>query len=167
MLRTLALTTLATLAYTQQIGKKPEVHPKLTTQKCTKEGGCVTQDTSVVIDALTHPIKDVHTGVACINSSGELNPNIGSTVEEYAQKCALEGVDYGKHGIWTRGDSILMRMYLPIKNSKQLDDVSPRAYLLDPNGKDYSNVQLLNQEITFTVDVSNLYVSLGRTCTLA
>jgi len=34
--------------------------------------------------------------------------------------------------------------------------VSPRVYLLDQSGQDYSNIKLLNQEITFDADVSNL-----------
>jgi len=36
------------------------------------------------------------------------------------------------------------------------DPVSPRVYLLDPTGQDYETLYLLNQELSFDVDVSNL-----------
>jgi len=47
-----------------------------------------------------------------------------------------------------------LHQYLEINGT--LTSVSPRLYLLDPTGKDYSFLKLLNQEISFTVDVSNL-----------
>jgi len=36
------------------------------------------------------------------------------------------------------------------------DPVSPRVYLLDESGQNYETLYLLNQELTFEVDVSNL-----------
>lgn len=155
MYRSLFIVGLTGLSFAagQSIGRKPEVHPRLTTRKCTTYGGCTIQDTSVVLDALSHPI--MKNGKPCLDSSGELSPAAGPTVDDYAE-CAIEGADYAAHGVYTRGDSMHMRMYLPINGSNKLDDVSPRVYLLDPTGQEYSYLQLLNQEFTFMVDVSNL-----------
>jgi len=156
MARSLAVGALALLplAAAQQIGRTPEVHPRLTTQTCTTKGGCVTHDTSVVIDALTHPILDIHTGASCENSTGDPDPSICPTIQACAKNCELEGINYAQHGVETNGDSMTLHQYLEINGT--LTSVSPRLYLLDPTGKDYSFLKLLNQEISFTVDVSNL-----------
>ncbi|KAJ9632120.1 hypothetical protein H2203_000521 [Taxawa tesnikishii (nom. ined.)] len=157
MARSLAVTALAflPLALAQQIGRIPEVHPRLTTQQCTKKHGCRTQQTSVVIDALTHPIQDIYTGGSCENStSGNLNTTICPTQEACAKSCALEGINYAQHGVYTHGNSMTLRQYLP-ENGTEVS-VSPRVYLLDESGKNYSLLKLLNQEVTFTADVSNL-----------
>ena len=156
MLRYLALAALALLPLvsSQQIGKIVEHRPKLTTQTCTKAKGCVTHDTYVVMDALTHPIKDVKTGESCINSNGELNARVCSTAKECGHRCALEGVNYHNHGVQTNGDSVTMHMYLHVNG--EVKSVSPRVYLLDENGKDYSMLKLLGREVSFDADVSNL-----------
>jgi cellulase len=152
---TFVLLGLMVVTAAQQIGQTPEIHPKLTTRKCTKRGGCITQQTSVVLDALSHPIHDIYTGSSCENStSGGLNTTICPTPEACARNCELKGVNYANHGVYTQGDSITLRQYLDINGTET--SVSPRVYLLDPSGKDYDNVQLLNQELSFTVDVSNL-----------
>lgn len=63
-------------------------------------------------------------------------------------------MNYTAQGVFTDGDSITLRQYLGSGNS--IEDVSPRVYLLDESGQNYSMVQLLNQEIAYTVDVSKL-----------
>lgn len=155
-MRLLLLTALAAIHFSsaQQVGKKPEHHPGLTTQKCTTHGGCVTQQTSVVLDSLAHPIKEIGTGRNCIDSDGNINKKVCSSAAECAKKCAIQGVNYAQNGINTNGDSMTMRMYLNIDG--ELQSVSPRVYLLDPNGKDYSAVKLRGQEISFDTDMSNL-----------
>lgn len=142
------------LVAAQQVGRIPEVHPTLTTETCTTERGCTTHRTSVVLDALSHPIEDIYTGASCENSTGGFNSSICSTAEACARNCALEGVNYAQHGVQTHGDSIALRQYLNITGTET--SVSPRLYLLDSRGRDYNLLRLLNQEFTFTVDVSNL-----------
>ncbi|KAI6859394.1 Endo-beta-1,4-glucanase [Hortaea werneckii] len=141
------------LSTAQQIGRVPEKHPRLKTQSCTKHG-CVDHYTSVVLDALAHPIKDKYTGESCVNSSGSYDPSICPTEEECAERCALEGSDYGQHGVYTWGDTMKLQHYINIDGS--LTSVSPRVYLLDPSGDKYQFLHLLNQEFSFTVDVSDL-----------
>ncbi|KAK4555004.1 hypothetical protein LTR86_007770 [Recurvomyces mirabilis] len=155
MARSLALTGLALLPLiaAQQIGKVPEVHPQLPSQYCTKRGGCRTVQTSVVIDALSHPILQSN-GASCENSTGFPDPSVCSTEQSCAKNCAIEGINYAAHGINAHGSSLTLHQYLNVNGTEE--SVSPRVYLLDPSGKNYQLMKLLNQEVTFTVDVSNL-----------
>jgi len=75
----------------QQIGSR-ESHPRLTTQQCTKSGGCRTQQTSVVLDALSHNIT-MKNGTAC-----------GASSDGHA--CYIDGVDYAAAGVYTSGSSV-------------------------------------------------------------
>lgn len=144
---------LLSLAAAQQIGS-PEKHPKLVTQKCTKAGGCVNQNTAVVIDAGSHELLDIETGKSCYNSTGGIDTSICSTAEQCGKRCAYQGTNYKKNGVTTKGDSLHMRQYL--KQKGELVKVSPRLYLIDEDTQDYVDMQLVNQELTFTVDMSNL-----------
>ena len=150
----LALATLP-LALGQQIGSVKEIHPTLLTQTCTKDGGCTTHQTKLVLDALTHPIYDIETGHPCIHpQSGALNEKLCPTVEECAKNCALDGTNYHNHGVVAQGDSLTLHMYLRVGN--QLRTASPRLYVLDENLQKYTMLKLLGQEISFDVDMSKL-----------
>ncbi|KAK1052027.1 hypothetical protein B0A54_12616 [Friedmanniomyces endolithicus] len=152
-IRLIGLTLLPLIA-AQQIGSTPENHPCLQTQQCTKQHGCVTQELYLVLDALSHPIQDIKTGASCENSTGRPDPTICPTTEACAQNCALEGINYAQHGVQTYGNVLTMHQYLNINGAET--EVSPRVYLLGPKAENYEMLQLLNQEFTFTVDVSNL-----------
>jgi cellulase len=156
MARSLLLSGLSLLPLisAQQIGRTPERHPKLPTQICSKKHGCVTQDTYVVLDALSHPIEDISTGASCQNATGRPDPSICSTEALCAHNCAVEGINYAQHGVQAHGNALTLHQYLDINGTET--SVSPRLYLLGPQGKDYELPALLNQEFTFTVDVSNL-----------
>jgi hypothetical protein len=69
-----------------------EIHPRLTTQQCTKWGGCRTQQTSVVLDALSHKIHTKN-GTACTAASN-------------GKECIIDGVDYAEAGVYTSGSSV-------------------------------------------------------------
>ncbi|KAK5131019.1 hypothetical protein LTR08_001369 [Meristemomyces frigidus] len=156
MARSLAYQALALLPLVaaQQIGRVREVHPRFPTEICTNKHGCVTHQTSIVLDALSHPIENVHTGASCENSTGGFSSTACPSAEACAQNCALEGANYAQHGVQAHGDSMTLHQYLNINGTET--SVSPRLYLLDPTGNDYSLLKLLNQEVSFTVDVSNL-----------
>ena len=135
------LTLIATAAFSfaQQAGA-PDAHPRLTTQKCTKQGGCVTQQTSVVLDSGSHSLVNAN-NANCASCS---------SAQTCASACALQGItDYTSRGVTTSGSSLHLQQYL---NGRS---VSPRVYLLDSNGQNYTMLKLLNQEVSFTVDVSN------------
>jgi cellulase len=152
-LQTLALSALAAVAGAQQPGTSTaEVHPQLTTWKCTTSGGCVQQSTSVVLD---WNYRWIHTssGTSCTTSSG-INTSLCPNQATCSQNCFIEGVNYTASGVTTSGDTLTMRQYM--KNSAgTTSSVSPRLYLLGEDG-DYVMLKLNGQEFSFDVDLSTL-----------
>ncbi|KAI0172924.1 glycoside hydrolase family 7 protein [Hypoxylon sp. FL1284] len=102
-----------------------EQHPSLTTWKCTTSGGCVEQDTSVVLDQSATYVQ---------------NP-AGSRTSS----------DYSSMGVSTSGDAVTLRHY--VQSGGTLNPASPRIYLLGSDGK-YVLMELLNQELSVDVDYS-------------
>ncbi|KAI1853065.1 hypothetical protein JX265_012821 [Neoarthrinium moseri] len=143
---------LVVLSYSQQIGTLvPEVHPKLTTQVCTRAGGCVSRQTSLVTDALSRFFHAVgEPSVSCNPVNATLCPDAATC----ARSCALEGVEYGSIGVLTKGSALTMRQFLP--NGQGLQAVSPRVSLLAEDDENYELLKLVNQEFSFDVDVSQL-----------
>jgi cellulase len=136
----------------QKIGTNvPEVHPKLQTQFCTTSGGCVTRQTSLVTDALARPFH--LTGDPSV-SCNPLNQTICPDAATCAKNCELEGVEYGSLGVMTSGTAVTLRQYL--FDGTQFKSVSPRLYLLAEDDKNYQLLKLVNQELSYDVDVSQL-----------
>ncbi len=141
------------LSASQQIGTKiPEVHPKITTFKCTKGGGCTAQNTSIVLDTDWRLVSAVDgSGICKEPGLGGLNKTLCPDVVTCAKNCALEGVNYTAMGVHTNNaDSMTLNMYVGDLG------VSPRVYLLDPSDTNYKGLKLVNGEFTFDVDMSNL-----------
>jgi cellulase len=152
----LAATALAVLPLVnaQQPGTvTPEVHPKLPTWKCTTSGGCVQQDTSVVLDWNYRWFHTASGYTSCTTSSG-IDKSLCPDEATCAQNCVVEGVDYTSSGITTSGSSMTMRQYVKDSDGKT-NSVSPRAYLLGSDGN-YVMLKLLGQELSFDVDLSTL-----------
>ncbi|KAI9905648.1 hypothetical protein PsorP6_013487 [Peronosclerospora sorghi] len=132
----------------------PEVHPLMRSQVCKKDPTtrvvqCVTEASSLVLEADQRPLTAVGTTASCY-SNGQWNASVCSTSKACAEKCALEGVDYAKdHGVTATGDAVTLEL-------SHVQGMSPRLYLLDASGTKYKQFQLLNQEFTFDVDVSGL-----------
>jgi cellulase len=148
-----ALVAVLPLVATQQIGTEtPEVHPLLPTWKCTTNGGCVEQNTSVVLDFGYRYLHEVNSSTSCTSSSG-INPTICPNEATCAANCAVEGANYTAAGVSTSGDSLTVHQY--VQNDGVTTSASPRLYLLGDDG-DYVSMQLLGQELSFTVDVSTL-----------
>ena len=135
----------------QQPGNIPEVHPALTTYKCTTDEGCVAQDTSLVIDWGNHKLETLN-GSSCPVGT---NSAVCSDSISCNENCVVQGFDYEAGGVTTDGDVLTLQQYVPTGNGTY-NRASPRVYLLDPNGEDYANVQLTNQELSFDVDLSTL-----------
>lgn len=141
------------LVRAQQAGTvTPEVHPQLTTSKCTAAGGCVAQNTSIVLD---WNFRSLHTAdnTSCTTSSG-VNATLCPDEATCAQNCVIEGANYTAAGVSTSGSSMTLSQYVP--SSSGVTSASPRVYLLDNDSQDYVMFQLLGQELTFDVDVSTL-----------
>ena len=140
------------LGASQQLGKTiPEVHPQLTTYKCTKSNGCTAQNSLIVAEQDWRLVSAVDgSGVCKQPGRGALNKTLCPDAVTCAKNCALEGVNYTSIGVNTKADSLKLDMYVGSL------DVSPRVYLLDRDGKSYEDLKLLNAEISFDVDVSKL-----------
>lgn len=160
----LATALLSALAASQQIGTVvPEVHPTLTTYRCTTAEGCKEQNTTIVLDEFFRIIHDVNdTSISC-GTYAALNTTLCPTAEACAENCVLEGIDYAANGVQTDGDALIMSQFVKLPNGTY-DSVGPRAYLLDVGEKDYELFKMLDMEISFDVDVSKLVC--GMNCAL-
>ncbi|APA15366.1 hypothetical protein SS1G_09020 [Sclerotinia sclerotiorum 1980 UF-70] len=148
----IALASLFAAAYGQQIGTyTTETHPSLTWQSCTAKGSCTTQSGSIVLDGNWRWTHSTTSSTNCYTGNtwdATLCPDDATC----AQNCALDGADYsGTYGITTSGDSLRLNFVTQTANK----NVGSRVYLLADNTH-YKTFNLLNQEFTFDVDVSNL-----------
>jgi cellulase len=105
-----------------------EYHPPLVTYKCTTSGGCVAQNTSVVLDSGTTTVIS--------NAAG-----------------SRTAADYSNMGVYTNNASVSLYHYTK-SNGGSLQAASPRIYLLGADGN-YVEMSLLNQEISVTADYSD------------
>lgn len=140
------------VATAQQIGTGiPEVHPRFRTQRCTKSGGCKTQQTYLVSDARHRPFYNTEGEIVeCSAANKVLCPDEATC----AKNCILDGVEYGSLGVLASNTAVTLRNYL--FDGKKYRSISPRVYLLAEDGENYEPIKLLNQEISFQVDVSNI-----------
>ncbi|KAM7194826.1 glycoside hydrolase family 7 protein [Rhypophila sp. PSN 637] len=146
---------LGTLSLAQSPPSKAEVHPMLPTWKCTNSGGCIVQNTSVVLDFEYRDIHTISGSTSCkTGSASSLSKSQCPDAATCAQNCIIEPADYAAKGVSTSGSSLTMYHY--VRNHGRLDSASPRIYLLDENTGKYVLMSLLNQELTVTVDLSTL-----------
>ncbi|RDW69081.1 glycoside hydrolase family 7 protein [Aspergillus mulundensis] len=147
--RALLFSALLSVTRAQQAGtQQAEVHPSLTWQRCEASGSCTNVAGSVVLDSnwrWTHSVEG-YTNCYTGNSwDSTLCPNN----EECAANCAVDGADYsGTYGITSTGDSLTLRFVTG-------SNVGSRVYLMEDD-ETYQTFDLLNNEFTFDVDVSNL-----------
>jgi cellulase len=155
------------LGSAQQIGTNTqEQHPKLPILRCSVKEGCLKQDTAVVLDAFSRDIHKIgQSNVSCGNS-GYLNPEVCPDAASCAKNCVLEGIDYTSHGLKTEGDALILNQFLKGSDGTYTV-VSPRAYLLDSDGKNYESFKLLSMEMSFDVDVSKLVCGMNGALYLA
>ncbi|KAK6532087.1 endoglucanase 1 [Orbilia ellipsospora] len=147
----LAALVFSRLALAQTPGTQTaEVHPKLPTYKCTTSGGCVQQDTSVVLD---FGYRYIHDGATSCTTSSGVNTSLCPNQATCSANCQVEGVNYASAGVSTSGNALTMYQY-QTANGKT-SSVSPRIYLLGPDGN-YVMMQLNGQELRFDVDLSTL-----------
>ncbi|KDQ13783.1 carbohydrate-binding module family 1 protein [Botryobasidium botryosum FD-172 SS1] len=154
MLYKTALVSLSLLAAgcAQQVGiETAETHPGLVWQKCTAKGGCTSQAGSVTLDANWRWLHATSGYTNCYTSNS-FNPSLCPDGATCAKNCALDGADYaGTYGIRTSGNSLTLRFV----TSGASRNVGSRVYLM-ADDTHYQVFKLLNQELTFDVDVSRL-----------
>ena len=136
----------------QQIGTGiPEVHPRLRTHKCTKNGGCKSQETTLVADVRHRTFHNTQgETIECSAANKTICPDEATC----SKNCNLQGVEYGSLGVLASDTAVTLRNYL--YDGTEHKGISPRVYLLDEDGDNYEPIKLLNQEISFQVDASNI-----------
>lgn len=139
-------------ANAQQVGTQTaEVHPSLTWQKCSSGGSCTTQNGKVVIDANWRWVHTVDGYTNCYTGN-EWDTSICPDDVTCASACALDGANYqSTYGVTASGDSLRLNF---VTQSAQ-KNIGSRLYLMEDDSS-YEMFQLLGQEFTFDVDVSNL-----------
>jgi cellulase len=139
------------LANGQKPGNTPEVHPKLTTYRCSKKDGCKPQTNFIVLDSLAHPIHQATNSYNCGDWGNKPNATACPDEASCAQNCIMEGIsDYSAYGVTTSGSSLRLQQLLDGRL------VSPRVYLLDETERKYEMMKLTGNEFTFDVDATKL-----------
>ncbi|KAL4990230.1 putative 1,4-beta-D-glucan cellobiohydrolase A [Aspergillus falconensis] len=147
--RALLFSTLLSVSRAQQAGTaQAEVHPSLTWQRCEASGSCTDVAGSVVLDSnwrWTHSVD----GYTNCYTGNTWDSTLCPDNESCAANCAVDGADYeGTYGITSTGDSLTLKFVTG-------SNVGSRVYLLEDD-ETYQTFDLLNNEFTFDVDVSNL-----------
>jgi len=145
--------TYAAVACAQQIGTNTaEVHPPLTWETCTASG-CTTVSGTVVLDSNWRWTHQVGTTTNCYTGN-TWDTSICSTDASCAADCALDGASYSStYGVTTSGNALTLKF---VTTSTQAN-VGSRLYLMATGSTtSYETFNLLNQEFTFDVDVSQL-----------
>ncbi|KAH7305553.1 cellulase [Stachybotrys elegans] len=145
--------TLLGFALAQHPGSTPEVHPRLTTYKCTIAGGCTPQNSAIVLDGLAHPVYQVDAPeYNCGDWGNAPNATACPDAETCQANCVMDGIsDYSAFGVTTDGASLHLRQLTDAG-----DLVTPRVYLLTEDEQSYEMLYLTGQEFTFDVDVTQL-----------
>jgi cellulase len=147
----LALLSLGVSA--QNMAPGTENHPRLTTYKCTKAGGCQARTNYLVLDHLAHPIKQVNAPNYNCGNWGE-KPNATACPDEATcqRNCLAYPIsDYSQYGVTVNGASMKLDQLNAAGNV-----VSPRLYLLEEGKQRYEMLQLTGGELAFDVDISKL-----------
>ncbi|KFA50685.1 hypothetical protein S40293_04862 [Stachybotrys chartarum IBT 40293] len=141
------------LVAAQHPGSAPEIHPRLKTWKCTIEGGCVEQNTAIVLDSLAHPVYQINTPeYNCGDWGNPPNATACPDVETCQANCVMDGIsDYSEFGIVTEDGTLHLQQL-----SEDGALVTPRVYLLAEDEQTYEMLYLTGQEFSFDVDVSRL-----------
>lgn len=149
----LAFASLLVAACAQQAGTlTAETHPALTVSQCTSSG-CTTSAQSIVLDSNWRWLHTT-TGYTNCYTGNTWNATLCPDGTTCAKNCALDGADYsGTYGITTTGNALKLNFVTKGTNT----NVGSRNYLMAAGSTTkYQMFQLLGQEFTFDVDVSNL-----------
>ncbi|KAH3766511.1 glycoside hydrolase family 7 protein [Pelomyxa schiedti] len=147
------LSLLFCLAVGQQVGTyTAENHPSLTVYQCTSVGNCQSLSRSITLDSNWRWVHKVGEYTNCYTGN-KWDTSICTDPDACAKNCALEGGDYpGTYGITTSGDTLTLKY---VTYGAYSTNIGSRVYLMEST-TGYKMFQLLNQEFTFDVDVSQL-----------
>lgn len=132
-----------------------ETHPSLSWSKCASGGSCSAVAGSITIDANWRWLHQVSGSTNCYDGN-KWDTSICSTDAACATACCVDGADYAStYGATTSGSSLNLKFVTQGAYSK---NIGSRMYLMESDTK-YQMFNLLGNEFTFDVDVSNLGVS--------
>lgn len=145
--------TLLLAAHAQQVGTyTAESHPSLPWQTCAAGGDCTTVEGSVVIDSNWRWVHDVNSSTNCYTGN-TWDTTLCPDDVTCAENCAVDGADYSAtYGVTTSGSELKIDFVTENSNGA---NVGARLYLMK-NQTTYETFNLLGNEFTFDVDVSNL-----------
>jgi len=128
-----------------------ENHPSLPISLCSRNGGCQTVPTSVVLDSNWRWVHSPQ-GTNCYTGD-EWDKQFCPDPVTCSQNCALDGADYeGTYGVFVSGNALTLKF---VTNGPYSKNIGSRLYLLQ-NDTSYYSFDPKNRELTFTVDVSTL-----------
>ncbi|KAJ7726335.1 cellulase [Mycena maculata] len=143
----ISLCLLAVVSAQQAGTQMAETHPTLPAQQCTASG-CTSVATSVVLDSNWRWLHSVNSTTNCYTGN-TWDATLCPDPTTCAKNCALDGADYsGTYGITTQNGALTLKFVTG-------SNVGSRVYLM-ANTTSYHLLQLLNQEFSFDVDMSNL-----------
>ncbi|KAL2820822.1 glycoside hydrolase [Aspergillus cavernicola] len=147
--RALLFSALASLTRAQQAGTlQEEVHPSLTWQNCDASGSCTDVAGSVVLDSNWRWAHSLEGSTNCYTGN-TWDETLCPDNESCAANCAVDGADYeGTYGITSTGDALTLKFVTG-------ENIGSRVYLM-ADDETYQTFDLINNEFTFDVDVSNL-----------
>ncbi|KAI4861589.1 glycoside hydrolase family 7 protein [Hypoxylon rubiginosum] len=136
----------------QKPGSTPDVHPELTTYRCTVADGCAEATNYLVLDSSAHWIHQANNqDLGCGSWGSGPDETACPTKEACAQNCIMEGQsDYKSIGVTTDGASLNMQLIVGA------NVVSPRIYLLDEAKENYEMMKLTGAEFSFDIEASHL-----------
>jgi cellulose 1,4-beta-cellobiosidase len=151
MQKKLFLLSALSTAQAQLIGtNKPEVHPSLTWQRCTKTS-CTPVSGKVVLDSNWRWAHEGASGSTNCYTDSDWNHSICSDNKVCAAKCAIDGADYtGTYGVSASGNSLKLNF---LTKHQYGTSIGSRLYLMKDDDK-YEMFSLLNKEFTFDIDTS-------------
>lgn len=146
--------TLLELASAQHAGKAAqEVHLPVKSEFCSKSaGGCVTEDTTIVLDQNWRWVHDVGGYTNCYHNM-EWDPKFCPDPLTCAKNCAVEGVD--EAGMKANYGVSLVEGGIQASFEVLGGNVGSRVYLME-NETSYKMFNLKNKEFSFDVELATL-----------
>lgn len=132
----------------QHVGHEtPEFHPPMPIKKCTKSGGCVTEQTKAVLDSNWRWTHKVGNTTNCF-SGNKWDPTLCDDVASCTANCAIDGVSQkdlaDTYGVTTDGQGAINISF--VTKGQYSRNVGSRFYLLEDDDS-YKMFDLVNKEV--------------------
>lgn len=129
-----------------------ETHPSLQWSTCASGGTCTTKSGSVTVDANWRWTHTVSGSTNCYTGN-EWDATLCPDAETCAENCCLDGADYsGTYGVTSSGNALSLKF---VTDGPYSTNIGSRLYLM-ASDTEYQTFNLLGNEFTFDVDVSDL-----------